>query len=194
MQLGYPLFRKIFLLRQSLREIQRKLKVTAILVTHDQEEAFELADRIGVIDNGRLLEVGTPDQLYRTPQHRFTAGFLGAANLLPAQRNGTHVHVGAYTLPAPPQTEHLSGQPVELLLRPESVDLALTEADLTSPSLGTGTVTGIAFAGAFERVAVTTPEGELSVLLSPERARKLAIRPGDTVWLGVRDVHLLPLT
>lgn len=63
-------------LRCSLREIQQRLGVTAILVTHDQDEAFELADRIGVIDHGRLVEVGTPDQLYHAPQHPFTADFL----------------------------------------------------------------------------------------------------------------------
>ncbi|MBK8137012.1 MAG: ABC transporter ATP-binding protein [Chloroflexi bacterium] len=181
-------------LRRSLRQIQRRLKFTAILVTHDQEEAFELADRIGIIDNGKLLEVGTPDQLYRTPRHRFTAGFLGAANLFPAHRNGTTVHIGEITIPAPAGTDHLSGQPVELLLRPESIDLALSPGELTSAPLGTGTVTGIAFAGAFERVIVTTPRGELTALLTPEQARKLAVRPGDTVWLGVRDVHLLALS
>src|SRR4029453_17210874 len=55
-------------LRRSLREIQRKLRVTAILVTHDQEEAFELADRIGVLERGRLLEVGTAETLYAQPK------------------------------------------------------------------------------------------------------------------------------
>lgn len=181
-------------LRRSLRQIQRKLKFTAILVTHDQEEAFELADRIGIIDNGKLLEVGTPDQLYRTPRHRFTAGFLGAANLFPAHRNGTSVHIGEITIPAPAGTDHLSGQPVELLLRPESIDLALNSDQLTGDPLGTGTVTGIAFAGAFERILVTTPGGEVTAFLTPEQARRLAVRPGDTVWLGVRDVHLLALS
>lgn len=63
-------------LRCSLRDIQQKLGVTAILVTHDQDEAFELADRVGVIDHGQLLEVGTPEQLYHHPQHSFTADFL----------------------------------------------------------------------------------------------------------------------
>jgi sulfate transport system ATP-binding protein len=180
-------------LRRSLREIQQKLNVTAILVTHDQEEAFELADRIGIIDNGKLLEVGTPDQLYRQPQHRFTAGFLGAANLLPAQRNGTSVHLGQTALPAPAGTDHLSGQDVSLLLRPESVEISRECEDLSGAVFGSGTVTAIAFAGAFERVTVTTGESELTALLTQEQARALALRPGDTVWLGMRDFHLLPL-
>ena len=180
-------------LRRSLREIQQKLNVTAILVTHDQEEAFELADRIGIIDNGRLLEVGTPDQLYRQPQHRFTAGFLGTANLLPAQRNGTSVHLGHVALPAPAGTDHLSGQDVSLLLRPEAVEIGRECEDLSGAPFGTGTVTAIAFAGAFERVTVATEESELTALLTQEQAQMLALRPGDTVWLGMRDFHLLPL-
>src|SRR6185436_16106279 len=81
-------------LRQNLLDIQRELKVTTILVTHDQDEAFELADRIGIIEAGKLLEVGAPSELYRRPKTRFTATFLGVANLLPGERNGTHVYVG----------------------------------------------------------------------------------------------------
>src|SRR5690606_16630686 len=141
-------------LRQNLREIQQRLNVTAILVTHDQEEAFELADRIGVIDQGHLLEVDTPDRLYRFPQHRFTATFLGHTNLLPAQRNGTVVSLGDKEFPAPPQTEHFAGQPVALMTRPESVDIGLKESDIRGHLLGHGKVSSISFAGAVERVAV----------------------------------------
>ena len=179
-------------LRHSLRQIQRKLGVTAILVTHDQEEAFELADRIGVIDNGKLLEVGTPDQLYRAPQHRFTAGFLGAANLLPAHRNGTNVHLGEKLLPAPAFTDHLSNQPVELMLRPESVTLAVSAEQVEGHGLGAGQVESIAFAGAFERLTITLESGSVvSALLTIDQARALALRGGDRVWVGVRDYHIL---
>src|SRR5512138_1702731 len=69
-------------LRRTIRQIQRELKITTILVTHDQEEAFALADRIGVMHQGRLLECGRPDDLYTRPATRFVSTFLGAANLL----------------------------------------------------------------------------------------------------------------
>ena len=182
-------------LRQNLREIQQRLNVTAILVTHDQEEAFELADRIGVIDGGHLLEVGTPDQLYRYPQHRFTATFLGNTNLLPARRNGTLVSLGDKDFPAPPKTEHFSGQTVDLMTRPESVDIGLKEADVRGHILGHGQVLSITFAGAAERVAVQLPDYEapIQVLVNLNRTRELGIRPGDEVWIGLRDYHLLPL-
>ena len=182
-------------LRHNLSNIQKQLNVTAILVTHDQDEAFELADRIGVIDGGRLLEVGTPDQLYRTPNHRFTATFLGSANLFPAQRNGSIVHVGERHLPVPPQTDHLSGQQVEMLLRPEAVELALSHEDLTGHLLGQGTIESIAFAGALEHITVQLSEGNklVQAFLSPDTARHLGIRPGDKIYVGVKNYHLIPL-
>src|SRR6187200_3740095 len=69
-------------LRRTIRQVQRELGITTVLVTHDQEEAFALADRIGVMNQGRLLECGRPDDLYARPATRFVATFLGAANLL----------------------------------------------------------------------------------------------------------------
>jgi sulfate/thiosulfate transport system ATP-binding protein len=182
-------------LRQNLREIQRQLKVTAILVTHDQDEAFELADRIGIIEGGKLIEVGTPSELYRRPRTRFTATFLGAANLLPGQRNGTHVYVGDASLAAPPNSEHLSGKLVELLVRPEEIELALHAENLRGQPMGKGIVERIGFAGPLERVTVRLDKlnaESLHVLLSPDEARSLAIQPDSEVWIGLRDYHLLP--
>src|SRR4029079_17074935 len=75
-------------LRRTIRKIQQELGVSTILVTHDQDEAFAMADRIGVMHQGRLLEVGTPDDLYARPRTRFVATFLGAANLLLGYRKG----------------------------------------------------------------------------------------------------------
>jgi sulfate transport system ATP-binding protein len=182
-------------LRQNLLEIQKALNVTTILVTHDQDEAFELAERIGIIEGGRLLEVGTPDTLYRRPQTRFAATFLGAANLLPGQRNGTHVYVGGTTLTAPPETQHLSGQPVELLIRPEEIELALTQEALQGQLVGRGVVQQVGFAGPLERVVVKLDDSDfapLHVLLSPEKVRSLALTRNSTVWVGLQDYHLLP--
>ncbi len=76
-------------LRRTIRSVQRELGITTILVTHDQEEAFALGDRLGVMNLGRLLEVGRPTELYSRPATRFVATFLGAANLLLAERRAS---------------------------------------------------------------------------------------------------------
>ncbi|PYU87016.1 MAG: sulfate ABC transporter ATP-binding protein, partial [Acidobacteria bacterium] len=86
-------------LRRSLKEIQRKLGVTAILVTHDQEEAFELADRIGVLERGRLLEVGTAETLYAQPRSLSVATFLGGGAVLTGRAEKGAACFGEICLP-----------------------------------------------------------------------------------------------
>src|ERR1700757_946750 len=72
-------------LRRTIRQVQRELKISTVLVTHDQEEAFAMADRIGIMNHGRLLEMGRPHDLYSRPATRFVATFLGAANVFLAR-------------------------------------------------------------------------------------------------------------
>ena len=181
-------------LRTRLREIQDQLGVTTILVTHDQEEAFELGDRIGVIEGGKLLEVGEPSELYRRPQHRFTATFLGTANLLHGQRNGSMVHIGERTIPAPPNTEHLTGQAVEVVARPEQIELALTADAIKGDVIGRGVIERIEFAGAIERVylRMTEPNDEpIQALLTADELEASRIALGDNVFIGIKRYHLV---
>lgn len=180
-------------LRRNLRAIQKQLGVTTILVTHDQEEAFELADRIGIIEGGTLLEQGEPSALYRRPQTPFTATFLGEANLLKAQRNGTQVYVNQQNLPAPADSEALANQACALMVRPEEVALALTPEGLAGQALGRATVLEVEFGGSQQRVTLQLEQGgqTLHALLSPEECRALALYAGQVVMLGVRDYHLI---
>ncbi len=184
-------------LRQKLVEIQRRLGVTAILVTHDQEEAFDIADRIGVIEQGELLEVGTPDTLYRAPQRLFTAAFLGTANLLDARRSGESVVINNAYLPVPPGTPHLNGHAIKLLFRPEEVLLRRAENSVGGEAvIGTGVIQSIAFAQPMLRVQVALTgehEGNLvQALLTAAEARALNLHEGDRVLVGLRSYHLLP--
>ncbi len=181
-------------LRQNLRAIQRRLGLTAILVTHDQEEAFDIADRIGIIDQGELLEVGAPDQLYRNPTHRFTATFLGTANLLDAHRNGANVYLGGVKIPSPANTEQFSGKPVEVLARPEEVALSHTQEQAPGSIIGQGIVDSVAFAGPVLRVTLHL-QGEdgktLQALLTPSDVRDLDLAVGQEVWVSLKAYHLL---
>ena len=136
-------------LRRTIRQIQRELGITTILVTHDQEEAFALADRIGVMHQGRLLECGRPDDLYTRPATRFVATFLGAANLLLGYRTPRGVRFNRRSRSGDVPRE------VVAVLRPEEVELSADEADrCRSNFVGHGTVEEVLFGGAIERLRV----------------------------------------
>ena len=100
-------------MRDELRAMLRRSGVTALFVTHDQEDAFAVADRIAMLARGRLLQVGTPEQLYHSPSTREVAEFVGRAALLPAERAGDDVRVtvGGVALGAPARHDATAGQP-----------------------------------------------------------------------------------
>jgi iron(III) transport system ATP-binding protein len=141
-------------LRRSLRgEVQRVLRrasVTAVLVTHDQEEALSVADRVAVMLGGQIAQVGTPRAVYARPASRDVAAFVGAANFLPAQADGESASspLGRLSLATP-----LWGE-VELLLRPETIALL---PDTASPH----TVAAQAFYGSIQLVDVRLATGEI---------------------------------
>ncbi len=195
-------------LRQVLKDIQHKLRVTTILVTHDQEEAFELADRIGVIERGRLLEVGAPTALYRSPQQEFTATFLGGANLLAGAHENGRVNIGALRLSdaASPTTPDPEGR-LEVLVRPEDLTIATKREELEIPVLGQGTIDEVLFLGTVQRIRLhlqplpgtwplPTEYGKSGVPIQVSRIPRsdghLDFQAGQTVWVGINNFHVLP--
>ncbi len=196
-------------LRRSLKNIQRQFGVAAILVTHDQEEAFDLADRIGVMSFGRLIEVGTPQDLYQRPQTEFVASFLGTANILLGESDGKQVQLGKHTFPLPKETARLSSDGrVQILFRPEDVALADTAGNLGCVPLAEGKVVEIGFNGPTERlrlelppilgvraIAPTVPFGDKNIALeasrTPEQSASLPLKPGKKAWVGIRRLHTL---
>src|SRR4029079_19757970 len=138
-------------LRRSLKEIQRQLGVTAILVTHDQEEAFELADRVGLMERGELLEVGQPEALYARPQTLFGATFLGAGTVLVGRARDGAAQIGALSLPIPPEVEHEEDTRVRVLIRPEQVEISADPPERGVRLLGRGAIVERNFLGALRR-------------------------------------------
>src|ERR1700755_333199 len=136
-------------LRRTIREVQRELGITTVLVTHDQEEAFALADRIGVMNHGRLLEMGRPNELYTRPATRFVATFLGAANLLLARQTRDGIRFGATPVNVRAVEKFEGGREHEVVavLRPEEVEIAASRDKLTSGYLAHGTVEEVVFTG-----------------------------------------------
>ncbi|MEA2173352.1 MAG: sulfate/thiosulfate transport system ATP-binding protein [Blastocatellia bacterium] len=143
-------------LRREIHVLLKQVKVPAIFITHDQEEALELGDRIAVINAGRIEQIGTPDEVYNRPETEYVATFLGAANLLLGVVNGGAVELGTASIPAPEETvKFRDGQSVKLVFRPEDVHLScsgmLPEG---CRRLTNGIVEEIHFVGAYERLTL----------------------------------------
>src|SRR5438034_1531674 len=112
-------------LRREIRALLRQVKVPSVFITHDQEEALELGDRIAVLNNGHLKQVGTPDEGYNHPATEYVATFLGAANLLLGVVTVGYVEIGTARFPAAKETSRFrNGQSVKLVFRPEDVCLS----------------------------------------------------------------------
>ncbi len=114
-------------LREELLRIQRMLQITAIFVTHDQEEALSLADRIALMQDGQIEQLDTPSEMYARPRNLFAAEFIGAMNLILAERGDDHLGVGNQALPLP---DGLQGDAsVTVAIRPEDFRVSATPVD-----------------------------------------------------------------
>ncbi len=142
-------------LRNEIRVIQQELGISTIFVTHDQEEALTISDRIAVLSQGRLEQFATPEEIYRRPATAFVAGFVGESNRLRGTvAAGGAVDVGGTLVPLAAAAAHPTGTPVEVLIRPESTVLL----DPAEPGLP-GTVVSQQFQGARTRI-LTHPKHE----------------------------------
>ncbi|MBK4727914.1 MULTISPECIES: sulfate/thiosulfate ABC transporter ATP-binding protein CysA [Erwiniaceae] len=117
-------------LRRWLRQLHEELKFTSVFVTHDQEEAMEVADRVVVMSQGNIEQVGTPDDVWRDPATRFVLEFLGEVNRFDGAVQGSQFHVGAHHWPLGYAPAHQG--PVELFLRPWEIDVS-RQSSLETP-------------------------------------------------------------
>ncbi len=159
-------------MRDELRAMLRQSGVTALFVTHDQEDAFAVADRVAMLERGKLLQVGSPETLYHAPATRAVAEFVGRAALVPAERRGDVVRmtVGGVMLEAPARRESApGGEALLAVLRPESLVLA---EDERTPSWR-GVVVARRFAGGHVVYRVTLQSGvEVEVMGDGAGARE----------------------
>lgn len=162
-------------MRAELRDIQRTLGTTTIYVTHDQDEALALSDRIAVMRQGKVVEVGTPEELYLRPRSEFTASFIGQAQLWPMHPTSRNGIVESPFGPLEVDTRDVTGD-LKLLVRPEHIHVTDSRSgDL--PNSFDGTIAAAVFSGKLTDLDVETAAGTLRVqeLSGPPR------RAGDCV-------------
>ena len=170
-------------LRREIKHLQRELGVTTIMVTHDQEEALTMADRIVVMNEGRIEQIGTPEEIYRVPATAFVADFIGKMNLIAAVVvDQDSVRVGEHRIVCP-TGDHRTNDRVTLAIRPEDLTV---ESDGAEGDLEV-VVGDIEFLGSFQRLEVSRGDlGEaasVSIDMPVQGDRAGGPRPGETVRL-----------
>jgi putative spermidine/putrescine transport system ATP-binding protein len=165
-------------LRDEIRRIQTEVGTTTLFVTHDQEEALAIADRVGVMRAGQIEQLAAPAEIYLKPTSAFVADFVGLSNRLPGTIDGDAVTVFGTRLPL--VTPPTQGPQVTALVRPEAVDIVPDAA-------GTGRVLTTSFLGPTSRVTVAMPD-DLLVVAQVSSARLGELTPGTAVRLNIQRV------
>jgi len=182
-------------MQAELKRIQREMKLTFLYVTHDQEEALTMSDRIAVMRAGRVEQYAAPSEIYNNPTTAFVADFVGEANLLPAvvaEPSSGLVVVAGRKLRIPPEQARglVAGSSVSLAIRSEAVQLAPPGASV-EPGLA-GTVEEVLFAGSTAKVIVRF-EGELTLIATLGAGTPLPER-GQQVGVGWREADIRIVT
>ncbi len=177
-------------MREEIRRIQRRAGITTLYVTHDQEEALSISDRIAVMDHGKVVQTGPPEELYLHPRSRFLADFIGLTNLFPATPAGpdsVRVSDGPEL-----RTSHTrpSQGPFAVAIRPEA--LRFLEPSEEAPGVFSGRVQLRMFMGSTVKFVVACGPLELTVAV-PQASSRVEVRVGDEVRLGVAPEDLLVL-
>jgi spermidine/putrescine ABC transporter ATP-binding subunit len=175
-----------------LREIQRSTGITAVFVTHDQEEALTLSDRIAIIDRGRLIQVGPPRDVYERPATLFAAQFLGDANMFRGTANGDRLTLaGGEILRTAGRNEGI------VVVRPEKISVhpsAATHTDSTGENRLNGEILQAIFSGASVTYRIRVPElGETPLLAFLQNQAGDVLAPGAHVSLAWSAAHTVPV-
>ena len=175
-------------LRRWLRRLHDELHITSILVTHDQEEALEAADRIVVLNQGHIEQIGTPDEVYENPATPFVYQFLGDVNVFHGRVSQDRPsHEGA--------SEHEQdalGEHEVTFVRPHDLDLSLSR---TTPTQIEATVRFVITAGSRVRLELVSKDSAqtIAVELTRERYRELKLRPGDMVFVHPKQLQVFKI-
>ncbi|APZ43287.1 ABC transporter ATP-binding protein [Acidihalobacter ferrooxydans] len=182
-------------LREEIRRIQRETGITTVFVTHDQEEALSISDRVAVMYEGNLVQVGTPLEIYQAPTHRFVARFIGIASVLSGQvadSEGGVVRVKDLRLPTVQARGLARNIPVSLYLRPEHVRVSALNGAGIPPDTLPGTVRERVFLGGTTRLNIALDAGA-DVFADVPTAQATALDVGSRVHAAWDAEHAIVL-
>jgi sulfate transport system ATP-binding protein len=175
-------------LRQWLRRLHHEINMTSVFVTHDQEEAFEVADRVVVMNHGRVEQAGAPDDVFEHPANPFVMDFLGNVNVFHGRVQNGRALLGSMEV-AYPEYPHQEARPATLYVRPHELEIERLPNGVASLK---ARVERINPAGSVAKVFLMAAEFGvgLNVELSSERYVELALKAGDTVYVSPRKVRV----
>jgi spermidine/putrescine transport system ATP-binding protein len=187
-----------------LKKLQQMTGITFIYVTHDQEEALTMSDRIAVLSEGKIVQIGTPHEIYNHPKTHFVADFIGESNFVKAKVEHTEgssssIRFAGSTFPLPEFDKQLKGRKKVLLaVRPEQLALGSSGSiqhgcDWHFPAVVSASI----FIGSDVRVEVTLPDGQKMKVLKRSIGRDMSTiyQQGDAVQVGVKihDIHIFEM-
>ena len=187
-------------MRYELRDLQKRLGKTAVYVTHDQTEALALSDRIAVLSQGRIEQIGTPSEIYESPASAFVADFIGSSNLLKACVRGdggdadTAMETEHGLVLTVPRVADVSGATVTLLLRPERFQMAAaSDGDKIVANRFTARVRDVTYLGEDLHLRVLASERQPLLVSIKNSKGTRAIVPGAAIDLAIdpEDIHVL---
>ena len=172
-------------LREEIRRVQRDFGITTLFVTHDQEEALTIADKVGVMSEGSLIQLDSPKNIYESPANPTVARFIGIMNEIEVETSSSHIDIFGEKFQISPQSifskEKKSGK---ALIRPESIDISSNAERGAS-----GKISNISFLGAISLVEINLDAGvTVKSLLSADKTNSLKINDKVRVFLNSKDV------
>ena len=169
-------------LRGEIRRIQSELAITTVYVTHDQEEALSISDKVVVMNKGIIEQVGAPEEIYRAPQTRFVATFIGTANQFHGKVDGREsVDCGIVRLQTEPLKDFTDGQSVVVLVRPENIQVQMEQPGEGRWNAIPGVVETITFHGAVTRLGVNTGGQRVVADITVSNTKPVALN--QKIWL-----------
>ena len=175
-------------LRGWLRHLHDEIHLTSVFVTHDQDEAFEVADSVVIMNKGRIEQTGTPEAIFAVPENQFVMGFLGNANVLSGHVQDGRATMGAFQFPFPDHSSHVA-RPATAYVRPHEIDIKRAPLARTDRDAIYGQIKRINRSGSLTKITLAVGEQgtELNVEVDQKRESQLRLNVGEIVMVAPRS-------